>query len=261
MSGFTFTSRVPRWTDALTHLELWNSTDYNASVGKIVFVEITTRCLALVRLSLDVSGMSHIERHRLRLPSLEYLRISISQKENEHYLLTVVDLFDTDRIQTRSRRYSIPPAFLTRPFPALTSLGFVNTSEPSSCGNRLARPVISSLPRLFPALSSLSLINQCFTAKLVKDLLGPVSVLETVTLGRKGGAMENVADAVRAAVRSRRRHGQALPRLRLSSALVASLLPATGLEELVVELEVFDDTDILSVFRTPLSTRVDTVPP
>ncbi|KAJ7982813.1 hypothetical protein DFH06DRAFT_711411 [Mycena polygramma] len=267
MSGFTYKSRVPRWTAALTHLELWNSTDYNASVGKSVFVEITTRCLALVHLSLDVSGMSHIERHRLHLPSLEYLRISISQKENEHYLLTVVGLFDTpvltEFIIEGTHGDQIAALFNSTglshsPFPALTSLAFVNTPEPSSCDNRRASQVILSLPRLFPALHSLSLINQCFTANLVKDLLGPASVPETVTLGLKD-TIEHVSDALREAVRLRRRYGQSLPRLRLSSALVTSLLPAAGLEELVVE--VFDDTDILCVFRTPQSTRVDTPPP
>jgi hypothetical protein len=210
----------------------------------------------LIHLRIDMSWVFQT----VHIPSLKFLHISVLDNEDEQYLLSVVNFFDTPAVteliidgthgdqifvffdSTRLHHSS---------FPALTSLYFVDRN-PCFCESDLL-PIVgttSSSPQQFPALSSLSLINQCFTPNLVKGILGPASepwpLLKTVTLCPKKSAVENVYRTLQDAARSKQRR-QALPKLRLSPAL----LSLGNWQESGVEVEKFDPVDFLSAFRVP----------
>jgi hypothetical protein len=252
MAGLT-AFPLARWTAPLTHLELgrieeWETPDF--------LVAITTQCPLLIHLRIDMSWVFQT----VHIPSLKFLHISVLDNEDEQYLLSVVNFFDTpavtELIIDGTHGDQIFVFFdSTRPhhssFPALTSLYFVDRN-PCFCESDLL-PIVgttSSSPQQFPALSSLSLINQCFTPNLVKGILGPASepwpLLKTVTLCPKKSAVENVYRTLQDAARSKQRR-QALPKLRLSPAL----LSLGNWQESGVEVEKFDPVDFLSAFRVP----------
>ncbi|KAJ6588187.1 hypothetical protein B0H19DRAFT_1366862 [Mycena capillaripes] len=180
-----FSFPVPQWTASLKPLELWNSLDSKDSSGHSFFVATITQCLSLVHLCLDLSTVTLA--HQCRMPSLKFLRISVS---NRLYLATILDLFDTpalsELIIEDTHAEEITSLFgsgngYRSSFPALTSLTFVDTAK--SCAYRYAFGPMSHHCLRFPALSSLSLINLCGTSELVRYFLGPGGLLlETINL-------------------------------------------------------------------------------
>jgi hypothetical protein len=205
--------------------------------------------------------MSMLSGRQFHIPSLKVLHISVSPKEDEFYLLRIIDLFDTpaltefiingthgDQIFVLFNSTSLPHSS----FPALASFSFVNRG---SCGCEqvfLHSDTISAPPlQLFPALSSLTLINQCYTVKLVQNILGPASqpwpLLQTVALWPKQDNLEGLHAALRDAVHSKRQGGLALPKFRFSP----KLLSLEDWEGMGADVELFGDAaDVLVRFGT-----------
>ncbi|KAJ7614629.1 hypothetical protein DFH06DRAFT_1484174 [Mycena polygramma] len=257
ISGLKLPLPVPQWTASLTHLELCGGPSRLSNLGTIS-AALTAQCPLLVHLHLDKLYTSSVTR--LHVPSLKFLRISAADYEDEFYLLDKMGLFDTpaltefivdgahgDQIFVLFNETSFPHTS----FPALTSFSLVHSGS-CTCetnvplGNSISSPPLA----LFPALSSLTLINQCFTPKLVEDLLGPAShpwpQLQTVTLRPKGGNVDDVCSALRDAADAKRQRGQTLPKLRLSS----ELLSLEDWRERGVDVEKFDPNEVLDLFRT-----------
>ncbi|KAJ7856581.1 hypothetical protein B0H13DRAFT_1175947 [Mycena leptocephala] len=245
---------------SITCLELWRAAidedDYS------FFAAIATQCRSLVRLRLDVRSISpEAAQCRFRIPSLKFLRISISYGESQSYLLGIVELFDTpgltEFIIDNTHGNQIVALFnlktlLHTSFPALTSLSFAN-NDPCSCDGLFSfSDTISSPPlEIFPVLSSLTLINQCFTSNLVTDILGPASqpwpLLKTVTLCSREDTLEVVSNALRIAVNFKRKRGHTLPKFRLSPALSSLEDWRSGKG---ADVEIFDPGEILKSFES-----------
>ncbi|KAJ7842771.1 hypothetical protein B0H13DRAFT_2413457 [Mycena leptocephala] len=160
---------------------------------------------------------------RFRIPSLKFLRISISYGEPQSYLLGIVELFDT---------------------PGLTEFIIDNTH-----GDQIVAlfNLKTLLHTSFPALTSLSFANNApFT-----DILGPASqpwpLLKTVTLCSSEDTLEAVSNALRIAVNFKRKRGQTLPKFRLSPAL-SSL--EDWRSEKGADVEIFDPGEILKPFES-----------
>ncbi|KAJ6474651.1 hypothetical protein C8R47DRAFT_1143819 [Mycena vitilis] len=250
---------IPSWTASLTHLELWRDDSWTFSHNNgSLLVALTTQCAQLVHLHL-AEDYVFSTAPRLHIPSLRTLRISVSDCEDEHYLLDIVDLFDTpaltefiidgthgDQIFVLFTETSLPHTS----FPALTSFSFINSGS-CTCEDELPfANTISSPPlALFPALSSLTLINQCFAPKLVEDLLGPASQLwpqlHAITLCPKEDTLNGVCIALRDAADTKRQRRQTLPKLGLSS----KLLSLEDWREKGVDVEKFHPGDILDLFQ------------
>ncbi|KAF7350444.1 F-box domain-containing protein [Mycena venus] len=246
--------RLPvQWTASLTHLELRRIQDAVTSNSNPL-IALAMQCPLLIHLHLDISWIS-IGADRFHSPTLKSLHVSIYDGGDEFYLRNIMNLSDTpaltdfmvegthgDQISLLFNSTGLPRSS----FPALASISFV---QRNICDCEFEIPfsldTLSSPPlALFPALSSLTLINQCYTHKLVKNILGPASepwpLLRTVTLCPMTDTVEKVCDALKDAVQSEHR----LPRLRLSSALL-SLEDWQGLG---LDVEIFDPKDVLSNF-------------
>jgi len=216
------------------------------------------QCPLLVHLYLEVIGMDP-SGHRFHIPSLETLHISISDSEDEEYLLGILDLFDTpalnkliidnarcDQFFELFNAASLPHAS----FPALTSFSCVNSGLCAFCADQnepFSQSIIFPPLPLFPALTSLTLINQCLTATFVGDILRPASLswplLNTVTLCPQEGTLDEVYGAVRDGIHSKRQRGHALPKFRLSAELF-SLIQDREIDG--GNFEMFDPTEIVS---------------
>ncbi|KAJ6588308.1 hypothetical protein B0H19DRAFT_1247993 [Mycena capillaripes] len=222
MAGF-ITFPVPPWAASLTNLELRGRYFLDEEV-----VEIITQCRLLVHLYLDVS-YSPTSTTRFHISSLESLHLTISDDENEFYLPRILDLFDTpavtelrihgahgDQICVLFNSKSLPHVS----FPVLTTMCFSS----DWCEPRSSRTIHSPPLQLFPALSSLTLIKQCFTRYLVDDIVGPIStpwpLLKTFNLYPKEDDVEDVRDALLAAIRTKRQRGQPLPKFGFSATLL-----------------------------------------
>lgn len=261
MVGLTFIPfPAPLWTASLKHLELWQA---DADVAG-PFVEIATRCASLVHLYLDVRDIALVleeEEYQYHILSLTSLQITITDGEDDEFMVAVIDSFNTpslteflidnahgEQIFALFNSSSLPRAS----FPALNSLCFINIHSCSCEDDVELSHTISTPPiALFPALSSLTLINQCFTANLVQDIFGPHSqpwpLLQTITLCPFEGTLEAVSDAIQIAVRSKHQRGEPLPKFRLAPAL-ASL---ENWQEIGADVEIFDPAEIHDVFHSP----------
>ncbi|KAJ6588266.1 hypothetical protein B0H19DRAFT_1098564 [Mycena capillaripes] len=229
MRGLKLQLPTPQWTASLTHLELWGGL---GSDGYDLLVAITAQCPLLVDLYLDIRWTSRPSR-RFHIPFLKSLHISIYDALDQHYMLSILDLFDTpalvefkiddvhgDQVAVLFNSTSLPHAS----FPALTSLCLINRNLCACEDVDSFSPTSTSPPlMLFPALSSLTLINLCFMRGLVDDILGPVSQpwpsLQTFALHPMEVDVGDVRHALRSAIRSKRERGQPLPKFRLSSVL------------------------------------------
>ncbi|KAF7343424.1 F-box domain-containing protein [Mycena venus] len=256
MDGFKPELPVPPWTASLTHLEFWGGQD-GGDAGEdatVILSAITAKCLSLVHLYLDINWMDP-SGCRFHIPPLKTLHISISDSEDEDYLLGIVDLFDTPALT----KFIINNAFCEQifevfsaasfphaSFPALTSFSFVN-GGPCPCQSGV--PFSDSIPlpplSLFPALSSITLINQCLTVTLVRDILAQPWPLKSVTLCPQDRTLDDVAAAVRDGIQSQLQCGHTPPTFRLSPPLFSFIgaLEADG-----VDIEVFDPARIVSSF-------------
>ncbi|KAJ6588261.1 hypothetical protein B0H19DRAFT_1247951 [Mycena capillaripes] len=214
MKGLKIQLPTPQWTASLTHLELWGGP---GSDGHDLLVAITAQCPLLMHLYLDISWPSQSSM-RFHIPSLKSLHISIYDALDQHYMLSMLDLFDTpaltecnidsvhgDQVAVLFNSTSLPHAS----FPALTSLCFISRNL-CACEDVDSFPLTSTSPplMLFPALSSLTLINLCFMRGLVDDILGPASQpwpsLQTFALYPMQVDVGDVRHALRDAIRSKR---------------------------------------------------------
>ncbi|KAJ6588182.1 hypothetical protein B0H19DRAFT_1366858 [Mycena capillaripes] len=239
---------------------LASSVDFEDSGGHSFLVTITAQCLSLVHLSIDLSALATLA-HQSHMPSLKFLRISVSHETRRPLLSPILNLFDTptlsELIIEGVDAEQIATLFVSRenhrsPFPALTSLAFVDTDSPLCGYPDVLRGSISQQYVLgFPALSSLSLINLCSEPDLVPYVLGPGPLLKTITLSPRECNFTDVCNALLDGVRARRQSGEALSKFRASEAFLwqsTSLVP-----EFQEIAKVFDPADILGVFRTPSS--------
>ncbi|KAF8190409.1 hypothetical protein K438DRAFT_1763395 [Mycena galopus ATCC 62051] len=250
--GFLPYPAVPPWMAYVKHLELGQADAY--------FVPMAKRWSSLVHLYLDMNEIREMEAQAC-MPSLKSLHITIQDGRGAGFLTSMVDLFDTpaltEFIIDNAHGAQISPllAATSLPqgssFPALASLTFINCHGCKCEQYRQLSDTISAPPPLFPALSALTLINQCFTANLVRDILGPHSqpwpLLETVTLCPLESALEAVGVSLRIAVVSKQQRGETLPKLRLAPALAA----LENWQELGAQMKIFDPADMLDAFRSP----------
>ncbi|KAJ7835389.1 hypothetical protein B0H14DRAFT_2796765, partial [Mycena olivaceomarginata] len=231
---------------------------------------ITEQCPFLTHVYLDINWMDPTG-HRLHIPSLKTLHISISECEEENYLLCIIDLFDTpaltkliidnarcDQVSALFNATSLPRAS----FPATTSLSLVN-GGPCPCEAKypFSDPISFPPAGSFPALSSLALINQCLATTLVQNILRqdaahPWPQLKTVTLCPQGAFLADVAAALRDGMHSNLQRSHTLPKFRLSP----SLFSLKGREADGLQVEMFDPTTIISsldrnIYKSALLSR------
>ncbi|KAJ7337360.1 hypothetical protein DFH08DRAFT_252667 [Mycena albidolilacea] len=224
---------APSWTASLTHLEFWDGQDSAEEDATPILAAITEQCSFLTHVYLDINWMDPTG-HRLHIPSLKTLHISISECEEEDYLLGIVDLLETpaltkliidnarcDQVSALFNATSLPRAS----FPAMTSLSLVN-GGPCPCEAEYPFSDLISFPPagFFPALSSLALINQCLATTLVQNILRqdathPWPQLKTVTLCPQGTFLADVAAALRDGMHSNLQRSHTLPKSLLRSFL------------------------------------------
>ncbi|KAJ7829178.1 hypothetical protein B0H14DRAFT_3465852 [Mycena olivaceomarginata] len=204
--------------------------------------------------------MGHLSAmpHRLHIPSLRSLRITIPHDTDVDFLPAILDFFSTlvltkliihnshgTQILLLFNSISLPHTS----FPVLASLSFIRNYQCQCELGMVLSDTIFALPlTLFPALSSLTLINQCFTADLLEGLFEcPQSwlFLQTVILCHMDSKLQAVSDALRFTVDQR--HGQALAKFRLDPVLAA----LENWQEIGADVEVFDPMDILDGFHSP----------
>ncbi|KAJ7164906.1 hypothetical protein C8R46DRAFT_1097575 [Mycena filopes] len=247
MKGVAPNLPLPPWTGALTHLEF---DGYEMSLA----AKIIAQSPSLVHLSL---GMVDVTVGRLCIPSLNSLRLSIPDSEDDTFLLAIFDIFDTpalieliiggtthaDQIFALFDSTSLPHSS----FPALAFLTFDNQSDQCSFA-----PEINPIPppRLFPALSSLTLIRQCFTSTLVGMLVStghPWPLLKTLTVCPLGWELDAVSDTL---WNARPTKPRALPEFRLSGSLLARMRKREkeGDEESGMDMKLFDPTELMAPF-------------
>ncbi|KAJ6515468.1 hypothetical protein C8R45DRAFT_1205719 [Mycena sanguinolenta] len=242
---------TPSWTASLTHLEFWTGQDWEEESATLILASITEQCPLLVHLYLDINWMDPAG-HRFHIPSLQTLHILTSDSEDSDYLLGIVDLFDTpaltklivdnarcDQIYELFNAASLPHAS----FPTLTSFSLVN-GGPCPCDDEVPFSKSVSFPQIFPALSSLTLVNQCFTATVVGDVLDPGSrwSLKTLTLCPESSLLNDVLATVQDGIRSKRELGHAVPTFKLSPELFF-LVQDNGRAD-GVQAEIFDPAKI-----------------
>lgn len=166
------------WLAQLKHLEMWCTN----AVKERLFVDIAAQCSSLAHLNLDIRDVSVEMGHQFHIPSLKSLHITISDNEDHDFLPHALDIFNTpaliELMIDSAHGDQIFPfvdsiSLWQASFPALVSLSFIKCHT-CSCEYHDNPPHTISAPpiALFPALSSLTLINQCFTAQLVKNILG-----------------------------------------------------------------------------------------
>ncbi|KAJ7481483.1 hypothetical protein FB451DRAFT_1394135 [Mycena latifolia] len=252
MVGFAPQFPLPQWMASLTHLNISRSDHLLVSNGNIV--DLTTQCPALIHLYIDTTYWAS-RQGRIIIPSLQSLRISVNDSdEAASFLLEIFEVLDTPAVTELIVEHAhgdhicvlLNSACLSNSsFPVLTTLSFVNSRD---CGCEVyadicfALQTISPPPlRLFPALSSLTLINECFTAHIVEQILGSVS-LETFTVCPTVKALQDVYTALQDGIRSNRQRGQLIPKFRFSRMLFEQLY----WDENRVDVELFDPTEALA---------------
>ncbi|KAJ7724206.1 hypothetical protein B0H16DRAFT_1895539 [Mycena metata] len=211
----------------LTNLEVWR----DEGLGNLPadwFEELVSGC-PLVRVSVPSTWLSPTGHGRVCIPTLKSLHISCRGREGGTDWLDSLQYFDAPALTNVTLDHTHgtqicalfnPGNLPDEPFPALTSLSFLHhrcTCSEGWRGTNLSPPL-----NLFPALSSISLINQCFTADVVRAMFNPASPrwsgLTNVTLVPRD-ALEDVFSALEDAVHSNLERGQTLPKLTLSPAL------------------------------------------
>ncbi|KAJ7028700.1 hypothetical protein C8F04DRAFT_51593 [Mycena alexandri] len=239
LSGFTHHFPIPQWAASLTHLELRGCEDVMDAGGNSFFAAITTHCPSLVHLYIGTTailyGPHNISAGQIHIPTLKTLHICVSYGRNSEALLEHVAFFDTPAVTDLAVDYAhgddisvlFGPTILPRPvFPAVTSLSFA--SRGCTCGleieiRRNRRRIPAPPLHLFPAVTSLTLVNECFMANIVEDLIGPDSqpwpLLQTVTLCPTHKDIQEVNAVIQNVVRTRRQNGEVVPKFRLSPKL------------------------------------------
>ncbi|KAJ7162131.1 hypothetical protein C8R46DRAFT_344460 [Mycena filopes] len=261
---------VPSWVASLTHLELRkadSSLPEQPPQSSEFLAAIAPQCLSLVHLHVELRSV--LPSGQFHIPSLQTLYLGIwpsvnGDESDRLYLSQMLDLFDTPAVTTLTvfgthgdQLFQLfSSAGLPRAtFPALTSLTFVRDFCVCEKYPLPAAPAFLPPLRLFPALTSLSLINQCFTANLVKDILGsPWPLLRTLALAplcppyptSELYAVPGVYAALGDAVRLKPGGAEALPMLLLSDPLL-DLMEKGDAVERAVDMDVFDPSELLAL--------------
>ncbi|KAJ7481570.1 hypothetical protein FB451DRAFT_1394216 [Mycena latifolia] len=251
--GFAPQFPLPQWMASITHLEISESDHLLENEN---LIDLASQCPVLIRLYIDTSSWSDREG-KIVIPSLKSLHLSVADDADDLYLGRIIRLFDipalTDLVIDYAHGDQLCALFDSNSlpsssFPALTSLSFINRQ--CTCEEQWTPEPISSPPlRLFPALSSLTLINQCFTAHIVEQILGPASqpwpLLRTITVCPTPETLQAVYSTLQGAIRSKREHGQAIPKFRFSPILFQE----SYWDENGVDVELFDPTEFLPALQ------------
>ncbi|KAK7053982.1 F-box domain-containing protein [Favolaschia claudopus] len=259
---------IPSWmsSSSLTHLEVRAGQKDLIGDDTALLSSIVMRPIALVHLHLDLTGVVSTAPTdpQFRIPSLQSLSIHINENHNQLHLAFILDLFDCPVLTELAIAGShgdqifylfqlLVPSVPRSTFPVLRSLSFIyEYAEGCSCredtflGSRIDH---SNGTLLFPALSSLSLVGQCFTARLVKEILGaqalPWPHLKTLTLS----PIKSISDVRKALQDAVQRSPLPIPKLRLGQALFF----LEDWQDGRVDVEVFDPEEILKPFRKSCS--------
>ncbi|KAJ7481482.1 hypothetical protein FB451DRAFT_1394134 [Mycena latifolia] len=223
--GFAPKLPLPQWMVSLTHLEISRTKHLLAWVnGTWDSIDFTTQCTALIQLYIDTSLWDIYSQRRIIVPSLKSLHLAVGPDAGALHLLGIIRLFDTL---------------------ALTDLVMDYIHGDQILENTPIPPISSLPPRLFPALSSLTLINQCFTAHVVEQILGPASqpwpLLETVTICPTLETMQDVYSTLQGVISSKHRSTQTIPKFRFSS----MLFKQSYWDENGVDVELFDPAEMV----------------
>ncbi|KAJ7291512.1 hypothetical protein C8J57DRAFT_1587779 [Mycena rebaudengoi] len=156
--------------------------------------------------------------------------------------LTVVGCLHGDQIPALFRSMGLARSHL----PALASLVFARFPGFCNCPDQLSYNYIpdtmSSLPlQTFPALASFAIIDICYAAKIIGDILGVHSIpwpLRAVTIGTEQRLqdVEDLYEALKGAVSAARQQMREIPKFRLSPSLFC--LPYW--QENAVDVELFE---------------------
>ncbi|KAJ7603014.1 hypothetical protein FB45DRAFT_1072281 [Roridomyces roridus] len=186
----------PQWMVGLTHLDL-RGYPYPAPENSDIFRRITKELSSLLYLYVDLSTVTFTSGGGIVSQSL----ISL-----------------------------ISPA--QAGFPAVSSLTFTHLDRPVVCtceveGNYRDhyKPIAAPL-KLFPVVSSLTLVDECFTPRIISELLGhgsqPWPLLDVLALRPKPSEAEKLYTVLQEVVRWKRSQQESLPRFKPSVAKIQS---------------------------------------
>ncbi|KAJ7608436.1 hypothetical protein FB45DRAFT_946701 [Roridomyces roridus] len=229
----------PPWMVPIAHLHLSGNT-YPAGGNSDIFRFIITQHPSLVYLYLDVSALTFGLGNGIVSRSLTHLDLEFDESDTDG-LSRELASFDTPNLTHLSLHFahgdqlaflfdSIKPASRLA-FPAVTSLTLANADR-TQCHcevDQLFRDEYKSITapplRLFPVMSSLTLIRECFTPRIVSDLLGPGSQpwpqLEILALKPMAADEQNLYATLRDVVRWKQSQQEPLPTFKLSPDLFA----------------------------------------
>ncbi|KAJ7628386.1 hypothetical protein FB45DRAFT_918156 [Roridomyces roridus] len=225
----------PQWMVALTHLHLRDNACPTGDQLDI-FRFITRQHPSLLYLYLDLSKFGFGPGKGITSRSLTHLDLQFDEAFSDGLSyelasfdtphLTHLGLHCTHGDQLASLFNSTRPT--QSPFPAVTSLTFTNLGQLScDCDNEelYGYQRITTPPRrLFPVMSSLTLIRECFTPRIISDLLGPSSqpwpLLEVLAPRPRVADEENLYAALQDVVRWKRSQEGPLPLFKLSPNLL-----------------------------------------
>ncbi|KAJ7608449.1 hypothetical protein FB45DRAFT_1067533 [Roridomyces roridus] len=193
----------PQWMVALTHLHLKNN-PYPVRENSDIFRFMTTQLPSLIYLYLDLTKGAFGSGNGIVYQSLAHVELVFHESET-NALFNQLASFDT---------------------PHLTHLSLHHIHGDQDCHCEAVadfgddyRP-ITTPPRLFPVISSLTLIRECFTPRIVSDLLGPGSQpwpqLEVLALRPMAADVENLYKALQEVVCCKRSQQESLPTFKLS---------------------------------------------
>ncbi|KAJ7608452.1 hypothetical protein FB45DRAFT_1067535 [Roridomyces roridus] len=227
----------PQWMVALTHLHLSNNS--YPGVNSDIFRFMTTGIPSLVHFYLDLTAVT-LRSGGIVSESLTHLVLEFDESET-NALLNALASFNTPRLTHLTLHHihgdqlsflfdSIKPVSRLT-FPAVTSLTLANLDR-KECDCEVDenfrddyKPITAPPLRLLPVMSSLTLIRECFTPRIVLELLGPGlqpwSKLEVLALHPMPADIEKLYVALQDVVRWKQSQQEPLPRLKLSPDLFA----------------------------------------
>ncbi|KAJ7603792.1 hypothetical protein FB45DRAFT_1070967 [Roridomyces roridus] len=219
----------PQWMVGLTHLDL-RGYPYPAPENSDIFRRITKELSSLVYLYVDLSTVTFISGGGIVSQSLTHLDLELHESDEESEALsnelssfntphlTHLGLHGTHGDQLSLLFNSTQPAQAR--LPAVSSLTFTHLDRPVVCTCEVEgsyrdhyKPIAAPL-KLFPVVSSLTLVDECFTPRIVSDLLGhgsqPWPLLDVLALRPKPSEAEKLYTALQDVVRWKRSQQESL---------------------------------------------------